>query len=309
MKISTGKIQATPIKLATSKATSKSTCASEIKKAQLKKASKDFEAYFVLYMLKSMRATIPKSGLFEQGLGDDIYTSMFDEELSKKIAGSSPGSLAELLYKSLEKTLVAEDQGAAAVGTTTPAVTKTQSPSTKASSLTPHQVPASSSTHSVSTQSVNKPPSKVSTATESLPRNSGVKIQSDPILEKYGSSIVEASKRFNVNARLIYSVIAAESGGQDDAISPRGAKGLMQLTDSTAEQMGVSDSLDPHENIVGGTKYLRELLDRYDGDLRLTLAAYNAGPGTVSKFNGVPPYSETQEYVDKVLDRLNSGSQ
>jgi soluble lytic murein transglycosylase-like protein len=83
----------------------------------------------------------------------------------------------------------------------------------------------------------------------------------------------------------------------------------MQLADSTAEQMGVSDSLDPHENIVGGTKYLRELLNRYDGDLRLTLAAYNAGPGAVSKFNGIPPFSETQDYIEKVLERLNSGSQ
>jgi len=68
--------------------------------------------------------------------------------------------------------------------------------------------------------------------------------------------------------------------------------------------MGVADSLNPHQNIIGGTKYLRKLLDQFDGDLKLTLAAYNAGPGTVSKYNGVPPFEETQEYIGKVLDQL-----
>ena len=277
----------------------------EAQKARLKKATKEFEAYFMLYMLKSMRETIPKSGLLEEGLGDDIYASMFDEELSKKIAGTSPGSLSELLYKSLEKTLVAENQDVNSAEVTNKVKSHMEPLPLQSPAYKPIHVP-SPAVVKISQQpgtSAQKS-EKISDAT---PRRAP-KVTSDPILEKYGSSIVEASRQFNVSPRLIYSVIATESGGRHDVVSPRGAKGLMQLADSTAEQMGVSDSLNPHENIVGGTKYLRELLDRYDGDLRLTLAAYNAGPGAVSRFKGVPPYSETQEYVEKVLERLKSSS-
>jgi Rod binding domain-containing protein len=279
----------------------------DAQKSRLKKATKDFEAYFMLYMLKSMRETIPKSGLLEEGLGNDIYSSMFDEELSKKLAGSSPGSLSELLYKSLEKTLVAENQPAGDAATIKKIDLQSKSLPLKSAANKAIHIPntAAVRTPAPATTPTTKPEKEYAPTSQ----RPGLKIGSDPILEKYGDSIVQASKQYNVSPRLIYSVIAAESGGRHDAISSRGAKGLMQLADSTAAQMGVSDSLDPHKNIVGGTKYLRELLDRYDGDLRLTLAAYNAGPGAVSKFNGVPPYSETQEYIDKVLDRLNSGSQ
>lgn len=80
----------------------------------------------------------------------------------------------------------------------------------------------------------------------------------------------------------------------------------MQLVDSTAADMGVTDSLDPHQNIMGGTRYLRQLLDRYDGSVKLALAAYNAGPATVSKYNGVPPYRETRQYIENILAQLHS---
>jgi Rod binding domain-containing protein len=279
----------------------------DAQKTRLKKATKDFEAYFMLYMLKSMRETIPKSGLLEEGLGNDIYSSMFDEELSKKIAGSSPGSLSELLYKSLEKTLVAENKPEGDAELSKKINLQIKPVPLRLSIDKAIHLPHSSAVKN--SEPIKAPVTKPEKLSTPSPRFPILKIGSDPILEKYGDSIVQASKQYNVSPRLIYSVIAAESGGRYDAVSSRGAKGLMQLADSTAEQMGVSDSLDPHENIIGGTKYLRELLDRYDGDLRLTLAAYNAGPGTVSKFNGVPPFSETREYIDKVLDRLNSGSQ
>jgi len=100
---------------------------------------------------------------------------------------------------------------------------------------------------------------------------------------------------------LIYAVIRQESGYDPYAVSHKGAKGLMQLMPATAKRFGVKDVFDPAENVQGGVKYLRQLLDRYDGDRRLALAAYNAGEGAVDRFGGVPPYRETQDYVDRIV--------
>jgi soluble lytic murein transglycosylase-like protein len=100
---------------------------------------------------------------------------------------------------------------------------------------------------------------------------------------------------------LIHAVIRQESGYDPYAVSHKGAKGLMQLMPATAKRFGVKDVFDPAENVQGGVKYLRQLLDRYDGDRRLALAAYNAGEGAVDRFGGVPPYRETQDYVDRIV--------
>jgi len=117
--------------------------------------------------------------------------------------------------------------------------------------------------------------------------------------------IKEASLKFNIPESIIKSVISAESNFNPTAISSSGAKGLMQLMPLTAEHLGVKNIWDPKQNIEGGTKYLRELMDRYDGDMNLTLAAYNAGPGNVEKYNGIPPFKETQSYVKKVLTNIS----
>jgi soluble lytic murein transglycosylase-like protein len=109
------------------------------------------------------------------------------------------------------------------------------------------------------------------------------------------------SSTWQVDPSLVKAIIANESGFNANATSKVGARGLMQLMPSTAQSVGVRDSYDPAQNVAGGTRYLKGLLDRFNGDMRLAVAAYNAGPGAVEKYGDVPPYAETQNYVRNVL--------
>jgi soluble lytic murein transglycosylase-like protein len=121
--------------------------------------------------------------------------------------------------------------------------------------------------------------------------------------------IAEAAENLNVDKNLIRAVIRQESGGNSLARSEKGAKGLMQLMDSTASDMGVVNSYNGRQNIMGGTKYLKQLLTKFNGDETLALAAYNAGAGNVEKYGGVPPFEETKNYVKNVLQYREQFSQ
>jgi len=122
-----------------------------------------------------------------------------------------------------------------------------------------------------------------------------------PIVNKY-------AKRYGVDKNLVHAVIQQESGGDCKAVSPKGAQGLMQLMPATAEILGVKDPFDPEENIKGGVKYLRDCLRRFNNNTALALAAYNAGPGAVAKYKGIPPYKETKNYVARVLKAYRDNS-
>lgn len=119
---------------------------------------------------------------------------------------------------------------------------------------------------------------------------------------QYDNIITKAAGKFNLDVALIKAVIKAESNFNHKAVSPAGAKGLMQLMPQTANALNVDDVFHPENNIEGGARYLRYLLNLYQGNLTLALAAYNAGEGAVAKYNyNVPPYRETQTYVKRVL--------
>ena len=120
----------------------------------------------------------------------------------------------------------------------------------------------------------------------------------------FADFIAVSAQAYGVAPELVASVIAVESNFTPNAISLKSARGLMQLMPETAARLGVTDVFDPRQNIDAGTRYLKELLQRYNGDLTLTLAAYNAGPDRVEQFRAVPPYRETRDYVRRVTQRF-----
>ncbi len=120
-----------------------------------------------------------------------------------------------------------------------------------------------------------------------------------------GEMLANAGKVHNLDVDLLASVVKAESGGNARAVSRTGARGLMQLMPSTAAGLGVSDSFEPRQNVRGGSAYLDALLTRYNDNIALALAAYNAGPAAVDKYHGIPPYHETRAYVARVIHEFN----
>ena len=264
----------------------------EEEKARLKKATKEFESLVVYEMLKSMRKTIQetsvaKDGPFSGGMGKDIFEQMFDQQLSRQVANDSRRSVAEMLYKQVEKVLEAQykivDDSAG---------------------LKPFKPPESTPIPLSKPNFIERPKQSMDVSKEKaigrLESPPQAKRPSDPIWKRYNEFISQASEEHHVDSALIASVIKAESNGDSNAVSPAGAKGLMQLIDSTAAQYGVSDPHNPAQNIRAGTKYLKAMLDRF-GDLKLALAAYNAGPANVERYDGIPPFEETRHYVDKVV--------
>ena len=122
----------------------------------------------------------------------------------------------------------------------------------------------------------------------------------------YANFISESARLHGVVPELVASVIAVESNFNPNAVSWRSARGLMQLMPQTAARFGVKQIFDPRQNIEAGTRYLKELLLRYNGDLELTLAAYNAGPDRVEQYRSIPPYRETRDYVRRVTEKFRS---
>jgi soluble lytic murein transglycosylase-like protein len=239
-------------------------------KKKLAKASKEFESMLTGMMIKSMTKTT--DGLFgKDNFGGDVLDVLFEAEISKFITESQGMGVADKIYNSLTGEQLSELKALSNEKNIAPLIGNDQKPQTAKVS-----------------NKATKPSIKA------LDR-----------IQKYEDVINEAAKKFNVDKQLIKSVILTESAGKVNAQSHANAKGLMQLMDSTATEMGVINPWNPKENIYGGTKYLSKMLDQYNGDTDLALAAYNAGPGNVNKYKGIPPFKETQNYVKRVNNYLN----
>lgn len=234
-------------------------------KAKLAKAAQDFESMLTSMMLKSMNKTA--GGMFgEDSFGGDYFDTIFETELASYISKSKSLGLADMIYKNV----IGEDLD----------INKIKQ-EMQSDGLGEIKVDFKNTSESIS-------PSK-----GSMDR-----------LKKFDDIISKASESFNLDENLIRSVILTESAANHKAISSANAKGLMQLIDSTATDMNVKNIWDPEDNIFGGAKYLSKMLKQFEGDLDLSLAAYNAGPGNVKKYDGVPPFEETKNYINRVKGYL-----
>lgn len=243
-------------------------------KTKLAKAVKEFEGLLTSMMLKSMNETT--EGMFgsENSLGGGVFDTVFQNEIASYMTKSHSLGVADLMYKKLT---------GEPLNSIMPLPHKTEN-------ILPEP-------EMLDNIKITKPEANI----PSVPPSS----KSISRLDKYENYISEAAEAFGVDKNIIKSVILAESAANEKAVSVSKAKGLMQLLESTARSVGVRNIWDPRENIIGGTKYLSGLLRQYNGDLKLALAAYNAGPGNVDKYNGVPPFRETKSYITRVMGYLN----
>lgn len=239
-------------------------------KKKLEKVSKDFESMLTSMMIKSMTKTT--DGLFgKENYGGDVLDVLFESEISKHITNNQGLGVADQIYRSI-----------------------TGENLTSFNKISREKLLSTIQNYNNNSNIKATNENKIAKGSNAMKR-----------IGEYDELIEAASKKFGIDKKLIQSVILTESAGKADAKSRANAKGLMQLMDSTATDMGVKNPWNPEENINGGTKYLSKLLAKYDGDTDMALAAYNAGPGNVKKYNGIPPFKETQNYIKRVNNYLN----
>ncbi len=253
----------------------------EYDRGEAEKAAQEFEAIFVRQMLSAMTETLEDDSMLGTGPGSDWYQEMFLQEVAMNIAEKGELGLSRQILGQLD---IRQDV-----------------PVQSLRDLSENDFIHTTALESKSSKAAQIEES--SARLEEAPAPLGKTLSQR--LEQFNPIIVDMAEQFGVDENLVKAVIAQESYGNPNAESHAGAKGLMQLMDKTAEGLGVTDSFDPEQNIRGGVRYLKMMLDRYD-DVDLALAAYNAGPGNVDKYNGIPPFKETQHYVRRVMDYYKS---
>lgn len=291
---------------------------------KIRAAAQQFEAVFISYLYKTMRATVPDSPFADgQSQSQGMYEDMFTQSLGTSLAGSGASGqglgLTELLIRNLEPKaaravaghlakLEGEAAAAAAAGQSTGAGSGASAASPAGAGAVRAAVRAlhsanhgddgpESAAGAVYAARAAAPPDRLSAEKARRP------VQETPALaDNVRDALDRAADATGVDRRLLRAVALVESGGNPRAQSSRGARGLMQLMDGTARDLGVKNVFDPIENALAGARYLKRQLLSHGGDERLALASYNAGPGNVRRHGGVPPFPETLQYIQRVLD-------
>lgn len=292
---------------------------SDAEKKELAKASRGFEAIFLNTLMKEMKFGEFNGEGSDAGFGADTLRGYMNMQFAEQIANNGSGiGLADMIYSQLSG-----GERLMPISTVKPSDSFISQIKQLANNgnikLTPINDILSNKSEILSSTNKTKdiPKLKIENINygmdninsriddiylqkESTPKVSGNFFSRvTNRLEKYQDIISRASNKYGVPENLIKGIITAESAGRNEARSPVGAKGLMQLMDGTAKDLGVRNSFDPEKNIMGGTKYIKKMLDKF-GSVDKALAAYNAGPGNVNKYGGIPPFKETQAYVLRV---------
>jgi Rod binding domain-containing protein len=301
-----------------------------------RRACKDFEAILLYHLLSSMRSASQSEEEMDSGFGGDVFRSMMDEQLSLALARAGGIGLSSMMEKSLGLDQITAKQapesglqelGSAERGTAgaatklTPKVAHPHGPDRLYDEATPvvpqapvgpvEDGPLEAASPGLSGSQEGEHSSRAEQAEQAGKVAAPVDISATALpdtalarIRRYEPTIKAAATVFGLSTDLLKAVIIHESGGNPRAVSRKGAKGLMQLTDGTARDLGVTNPFDPVQNIFGGARFLARLLKSFGGNLELALASYNAGMGAVLKYGGIPPFKETQDYVSRIVASL-----
>ena len=256
----------------------------------LAKAAREFEGVFLNQLLKAMRATVPENEFFNTQGPTKYYQQMYDAEMAKALAGGETGmGIASLIIQQFVSSLSPEREGE------------------EGKVVRPNPAAFPGGPDSGGLQRYRELSASGPGGERMIQLRQLAEAQEPAVadtLRRFAGPLVGAARETGLDPALLLAVVMEESGGDPDAVSSKGAVGLMQLMPGTAHEVGVEDPSSPAQNIAGGARYLKRMLDRFGGRQDLALAAYNAGPGNVDRANGtVPDFPETRSYVDRVEDR------
>ncbi|HOE91877.1 MAG TPA: transglycosylase SLT domain-containing protein [Candidatus Cloacimonadota bacterium] len=238
---------------------------------KIKEAAVEFEKIMVKMMFSEMTKSLDSGGFFGSEAGSDFYQDMYIDSISDMMSKNQSLGLSDMIVRQLKNDY-------------------SKMPKNNSLELLQRKIEKRISEPVQSQQAQDN---------AALPKTLMAR------LDRYEPIINKAADKYDIDKSLIKAVIAQESYGNHKAVSPVGAKGLMQLMDGTANDLGVKDPFNPEENIMAGAKYLKQQLNKFKSN-ELALAAYNAGPGNVTRYNGVPPFKETKNYIRNVMRFKNT---